>query len=367
MTEVGERLRVAVVGAGIGRSHVRAYSALPERFEVLAMCDIDAERARSVAEEHGIPRVVTDLAELLAMDELDVIDLCTPPHLHFEQIVQVIGTHKHAICEKPLVSSLREVDELIRLEASSGRRVMPIFQYRFGHGIQKLKLLIERGIAGTAYLATAETAWRRRPEYYAVPWRGKWATERGGALLSHAIHNHDLVCYVVGPPRRVFAYTTTRVNAIEVEDCAAVALEMADGSAAALGVTLGSAEEISRHRFSFSGLVAESNTRPYTNSGEPWTFVGDSPEVTQRIEATLREFRPLPEHYAGQFYRFYDALREGTELPVTLTDARLSIELITAMYYSSETRQSVTLPIGAEHPRYASWLPQASASALPLL
>jgi predicted dehydrogenase len=269
----------------------------------------------------------------------------------------VLEAGKHAICEKPLVSSLREVDELARAESRSGRRIMPIFQYRFGHGIQKLKLLIAEGVAGTAYLATVETAWRRRPEYYHVPWRGKWATERGGALLSHAIHNHDLLCYVLGPPRRVYAYMTTRVNAIEVEDCAAAALEMADGSAASLGVTLGSPQEITRHRFSFSGLVAESNTRPYTNSGDPWTYVGDTPELTERIEQTLAEFRPLPEHYAGQFYRFYDALRSGGPLPVTLADARLSIELITAMYYSAETGQAVTLPIGADHPRYTSWIP----------
>jgi predicted dehydrogenase len=324
------------------------------------VCDIDAARARPVAQEHGIDRVITDLSELLRLDELDVVDLCTPPHLHFEQIQQVLEAGKHAICEKPLVSSLREVDELARVEASSGRRIMPIFQYRFGHGMQKLKLLIAEGVAGTAYLATVDTSWRRRPEYYDVPWRGKWATERGGALLSHAIHNHDLLCYVLGPPRRVFAYATTRVNAIEVEDCAAVALEMADGSAAALGVTLGSAPEISRHRFSFSNLVAESNTRPYTNSGDPWTFVGDTPEASERIEATLAGFVPLPEHYAGQFYRFYDALRHGGELPVTLADARLSIELITGMYYSAETKQSVALPIGSDHPRYASWLPAAA-------
>lgn len=361
MTSATTRLRVAVVGVGIGRSHLRSYKEVADRFEVVAICDIDAERARTVAEEQGVSRVVTDLGELLRMEELDVIDLCTPPHLHFEQIQQVLEAGKHAICEKPLVSSLREVDELGRVEAGSGRRIMPIFQYRFGHGIQKLKLLIRAGVAGSAYLTTVETAWRRRPAYYEVPWRGKWATERGGALLSHAIHTHDLLCYVLGPPRHLFAYTTTRVNDIEVEDCAAATLEMADGSAVALGVTLGSAEEITRHRFSFSGLVAESNTRPYTSSGDPWKFVADTPELSERIDATLAEFRPLPEHYAGQFYRFYDALRQGSELPVTLADARLSIELITAMYYSSETGQRVSLPIGADHPRYANWIPSDAA------
>ena len=357
--QASDRLRVGVVGVGIGRSHVRGYQAVPERFEVLALCDIDADRARPIAEEHGIPRLVTDMAELCRMDDLDLIDICTPPHLHFEQIQQVLAAGKHAICEKPLVSSLREVDELARAEAASGRRIMPVFQYRFGHGLQKLKFLIAQGLAGKAYLSTVETAWRRRAEYYAVPWRGKWATERGGALLSHAIHAHDMLCYVLGPPARMFAYTTTRVNPIEVEDCASVALEMADGSLASLGVTLGSAAEITRHRFSFSGLVAESNTRPYTNSGDPWTFVGDTPELTEQIESALADFRPLPEHYAGQFYRFYEAVRCGGDMPVTLADARVSLELITAMYYSAETGSSVSLPIGADHPRYASWLPQA--------
>lgn len=358
MIPASDRLRVAVVGAGIGRAHVAGYQAVPELFQVMALCDIDVERARPLAEENDIPRVVTDLAELCRMDDLDVIDICTPPHLHFEQVQQVLAAGKHAICEKPLVSSLREVDELARAEKGSGRRIMPVFQYRFGHGLQKLKLLIARGLAGKAYLATVETAWRRRAAYYEVPWRGKWTTERGGALLGHAIHAHDMLCYVLGPAAQVFAYTTTRVNPIEVEDCAAAALEMADGSVASLGVTLGSAAEITRHRFCFSGLVAESNTRPYTNSGDPWTFVGDTPELTEEIETTLAEFRPLPEHYAGQFYRFHEALRCGGELPVTLADSRVSLELITAMYYSAETGGSVSLPIGPDHPRYASWLPQ---------
>jgi predicted dehydrogenase len=352
-----ERLRAAVVGAGIGRAHVRGYEAVADRFEVVAMCDIDADRANAVAEEHGIPRVVTDLAELCRMDDVDVIDVCTPPHLHFRQVQQVLAAGKHAVCEKPLVSSLAEVDELTRAERAAGRRVMPIFQYRFGHGVQKLKWIMAQGLAGTAYLATVETSWRRRAAYYAVPWRGKWSTELGGALLSHAIHTHDLLCYVLGPARRVFARTATRVNPIEVEDCAAVALEMVDGSLASLAVTLGSAVEISRHRFSFSNLVAESNTRPYTNSGDPWSFDADTPELAAQIERALDRFVPLPEGYAGQFYRMYEALRAGAELPVTLADARVALELVTALYYSAETGSSVDLPICDVHPRYRSWLP----------
>ncbi|HEU4324288.1 MAG TPA: Gfo/Idh/MocA family oxidoreductase [Roseiflexaceae bacterium] len=349
--------RVAVVGGGIGVYHINAYKELPERYELVALCDIDRAKAARIAEEHGIPRVTTDLAELCRMDDLDLIDICTPPHLHYEQVLQVLEAGKHAVCEKPLVSSLAQVDDLLAAEARSGRRVMPIFQYRFGHGIQKLKYLVESGLAGRAYLATVETAWRRRADYYAVPWRGKWSTELGGLLLGHAIHAHDMLCYVLGPIRRVFARAATRVNPIEVEDCAGVTLEMADGSLATLSATLGSSVEITRHRFCFSGLVAESNTRPYSNGSDPWTFAGDTPEQEAQVAEALARFEPLPEGFAGQFYRFHTALETGGPLPVALADARAALELVTAMYYSAQTGRDVELPIGAEHPKYASWLP----------
>jgi predicted dehydrogenase len=236
--------------------------------------------------------------------------------------------------------------------------MMPIFQYRFGQGLQKLKFLVEHGLAGRAYLSTVDTSWRRRAAYYDVPWRGKWRTEMGGALLSHAIHSHDMLTYIIGPIKSVFARAATLVNSIEVEDTAAAALEMADGSLATLAVTLGSSQEITRHRFSFSGLSAESNTRPYSNSGEPWTFTGDTPEQAAAIDAALASFTPLPEGFAGQFLRFADALRDGTPPPVALADARAALELVTALYASARSGLPVELPIGPEHPAYASWLPE---------
>jgi predicted dehydrogenase len=352
-----QRLQVGIVGCGIGAEHARAFKSLPKQFELLAVCDIDADKAGGLAAAHSVPRVASDIAELCRMDDLDVIDICTPPQLHFAQIQQALAAGKHAICEKPLVGSLAAVDQLLAAEAASGRRVMPIFQYRFGHGLQKLKFLADAGLTGRAYLATVEMAWRRRAEYYAVPWRGKWRTELGGTLLSHAIHTLDMLCYIAGPVRNVFARTATRVNPIEVEDCAAVSFEMADGSLATLAVTLGSVAQVTRHRFCFEQLTAESNTQPYRNSSDPWTFTGDTPEAAARIETALAGFEPLPEGFEGQFYRFHTALRDGTSLPVALADARAALELVTAMYYSSQTGESVALPLRADHPKYASWMP----------
>jgi predicted dehydrogenase len=356
---MSDRLRVAVAGGGIGREHIAAYRALPDQYELLAICDIDAAKARALAEQHGIPRHTADFDELCGMGDLDVFDICTPPHLHVPQALRALAAGKYAICEKPLASSIRDIDQLIAASAAAGRHVMPIFQYRFGHGLQKLKYLVDQGLAGKAYLATVETAWRRRADYYAVPWRGKWRTELGGTLLSHAIHAHDVLSYIAGPARSVFARTATRVNPIEVEDCAAASLELADGALATLAVTLGSPAEITRHRFSFAELTAESNTRPYTSSGDPWVFTGDSPAAEARIAEALASFEPLPEGFAGQLLRFHRALRDGAALPVTLVDARASIELITAMYVSARSGQAVALPLGPEHPNYAGWLPDA--------
>jgi predicted dehydrogenase len=355
------KLRVGVVGTGIGKNHAAAYRSLPEQFDLAAVCDIDEVRARDFAAQFEVERVVTSLDALCEMADLDVIDICTPPGLHFAQVRQALEAGKHAICEKPLVGSLREADDLAEVERRSGRRLMPIFQYRFGAGLQKLKLLVERGVAGRPYLATVETAWRRRAAYYDVPWRGKWATELGGAVLGHAIHAHDMLTYVVGAPRSVFCRVATLVNQIEVEDTAAAALELRGGALATLAVTLGSLPEITRHRFCFTRLTAESNTRPYTSSGEPWTFTPDTPEDAARIEEALADFEPLPEGHAGQFLRFHRALAQDAELPVTLADARDSLELVTALYHSARIGQPVPLPLAPDHPLYASWLPSQSS------
>jgi predicted dehydrogenase len=299
------------------------------------------------------------MADLCRMDDVEVIDICTPSFLHHEQTLQALVAGKHVICEKPVASSLREVDELIAAEKRSGQRVMPIFQYRFRAGLQKLKRLVSEGVAGRAYLTTVETAWRRRADYYAT-WRGKWKTELGGALVTLAVHAHDALYYILGPARSVFARTATLVNPIETEDCISASLEMADGSLCSLSVTTGSTRQITRHRFCFSHLTAESNTQPYANTSDPWSFTGDSPEIDQQIQDTLAHFDPLPEGFAGQFYRFHQALRcqaGDTELPVTLADARAALELITAVYFSARTGQVVRLPIGQAHPYYTGWLP----------
>ena len=347
--------RVGVVGLGIGTAHVRALRRLRDRFAVVAVCDPDETRSQLVAEHIGADVVTFD--ELLHRDDVEVVHVCTPPALHLEQCVAALASGKSVVCEKPVVASLADVDLLLEAEAAAAGRLMPVFQYRFGNGLQQVKALVDAGVAGRAYTSSVEVAWRRRPEYYAAPWRGRWATELGGVLLSQAVHALDMLTYVAGPPRRVFCRATTRVNDIEVEDCAAASLAMADGSLATISATLGSPEEITRHRFHFERFCAESGTSAYESSADPWEITPDDPEAAAAIDAAVGEWAPRPEGWWGQFERYADTRDAGGPPPVTLADARASLELITALYASARGGVDVALPIERDHPLYAGWLP----------
>jgi predicted dehydrogenase len=345
-------LRVVVVGSGIGAQHIQAFRAAPDLFEIAAICDIDPQRARALAEKHAIPELLTDFNTAIDRADVDIIDICTPPNLHFDQIRAAVEAGKHVICEKPIVGSLAELDQLQDLSRRTGKRIMPIFQYRFGRGLQKLKYLVERQLTGEAFVFNVDVAWWRSRDYYAVPWRGKRATELGGALLSQAIHAVDMVFHILGPARTVFARTATRVNPIEVEDCVAIAMEMSDGSLGTVSVTLGSAAQISRHRFTFRNLSAESNTEPYANSAEPWTFSFPEEKPDEGIERVLAEFTPAAEGYEGQFRRFSHSFCQAQPLPVSLADARRVLEFIAAVYYSAESGERVSLPLTKTNPKY---------------
>ena len=356
---MSKRLRVGVAGGGVGLNHIVAYKELSELYSVEAFCDIDAAKAEQIAREHNIGQTVLDFDELLRLD-LDLVDICTPSAMHFDQARKALLAGRNVLVEKPFASSLAEADLLADLERRSGKRLCPVFQYRFGDGMAQLLHLRRKGLAGKAYAATAETHWRRLPDYYDNPWRGRWTTELGGCLVTHAIHNHDLLTYVLGPVRSVFARTATRVNPIETEDCAAAVLEMADGCFATLSVTLGAEEDMSRLRFCFAGLTAESNRSPYNPSTAPWTFKAADPERQEAIDAAVKEVAPGPERNAGQLLRLHTALTEGGELPVSIADARPSLELVTAAYHSARTGEVATLPIGRNHPLYEGWLPRAA-------
>jgi predicted dehydrogenase len=356
---MSRQFRVGVIGAGIGAAHVEAYCTNAALYQVAVVCDLDVARAAKVAGSAGAS-VETSYDAVLRRDDIDLIDICLPPSLHAAAIEQALRAGRHALCEKPLVGSLREVERIQQLAASAGRAVVPVYQYRYGNGIARLRRLIAAGVTGKPLVASIETHWNRLPAYYEVPWRGRKATELGGAIISHAIHAHDLLTFTLGPVRRVFARLATRVNPIETEDCAAIVLEMASGAVVTSSATLGAAEEVSKFRFCFADLTAENPGKsPYRPAEGEWRFIPRGSRRQTEIDAALRGFVPRQESFAGLVEALHAALDGTAAWPLTLQDAYQSLELISAIYYSAATGTAVELPLPSNHPvrdGWAAWL-----------
>lgn len=354
---MSRRHKVAILGAGIGGQHLSALLNLADRFQVTAICDLDAGRADALtAAQDGI-RTETEIAKIMADPAIDVVDICLPPHLHFPVAMEAIAAGKNVVCEKPLAGSLREADQLIAAARANGCAFSPVFQYRYGLAMAQLDALIAAGLAGRAFAATVETHWDRDAAYYAVPWRGTWQGERGGAVLSHAIHNHDLICRILGPVDTVSAMLATRVNEIEVEDCGAISLTMTSGALVTSSITLGAAGNTSRFRVCFEGFDAESGPEPYAPCRDGWSFTARAPLLQQRVDDVLASVAAPKSGYAGFFEAFADAMDGKGASAVTLDDGRRSIELVTAIYQSARSGSPVALPIGDGHPLYDGWLP----------
>jgi predicted dehydrogenase len=338
-----EKIKVAVIGGGIGRQHLEGFAKLKDKFEVTVFCDLDQDRCDTLASEFGIPHTTTSFDEVCMRDDVDVVDICTPPYLHFDQISQVLNSGKDAICEKPLVGTPEDVEKLMELCRKTGQHVLPIYQYRYGSGVEKLMYLKDQGILGTPYVANIEVAWYRNKNYFSVPWRRKRSLYLGGCLMDQSIHMHDIACQVMGDVKSVTARTRMRVHDdIETEDCASVILEMQNGSLVTESITLGAHGEKTRLKFCFENMtVTSDHDNPYRPQEDPWVFTSATPEVEEKMNAALESFTPSLGSYAGLFSDYYDACINKTDLPVTLNDAYYSIKLVNDMYLSDQTGSSV--------------------------
>lgn len=349
--------RVAILGAGIGAQHLEGFQALPADYEVAMICDVDEARATSLAQRIAGCRVSTDTHAAIDDPSIDIIDICLPPHLHGPIAKQALGAGKHVICEKPMAGSVLEADEMMAAAKAAGRELMPIFQYRYGRGLQQLAALMAAGLTGKPYVATLETHWDRRQDYYDVAWRGTWARERGGAILGHAIHIHDLVTRFFGPVTRVSAMLDTRVNPIETEDCAALAFTTESGGLVTSSVTLGAAGDTSRLRLVFERLTVESGRDPYAPGAGDWIFTARDTHEQTAIDDVLAECEDEPRAYAGQFAAFAGALSGADIDPVSAADGVRSIELVAAVYLSAREGRGVTLPLDRSNAICADWVP----------
>lgn len=350
-------LRVGVVGMGVGQLHLLSWIDVAGADAVAIVEPDDALRARAAA-DWNLPAHAS--LEALLDSGVDVVDLCTPPRVHEEQVVACLEAGVHVICEKPLVDSLAACDRLAAAAARAphGARLMPVLQYRFGRGAAEARALVDAGVTGRLYTASAATWWRRDDDYYAeAPWRGTWQGALGGTVVNHAVHIHDLLCWIGGPLVEVRAMDATRVGGTEVEDCAVAIGRTSDGGLVSMNVTTGAAVETSRLVWNFEHVQIGSAADPYHPAGRPWSFTWRDDDARRAGASLLAGVPRRADAFTGQFQAFVDAVAAGGPTPVTLADARAALDLVTAWYTSARTGTTQVLPVPSGHPAYASWLP----------
>lgn len=350
-------LRVAILGAGIGREHLAGYLALGDRFRVSHVCDLNLTLAQELAGPAGA-QAVADIDAVLGDPDVDIVDICLPPSLHAEIADRALRSGKHVICEKPIAGSPEQASAVQAVAETSGKRLFPVFQYRFGRAFYAMDALKREGLAGRPRVGALETHWNRGRDYYANPWRGTWAYEMGGAVLSHAIHIHDLAQMAFGPVSEVSARLDTLVNPIETEDCAAILLRMKTDALVTSSVTLGGADDASRLRFVFEHVTAESQSSPYAPGQADWTFLARDPSRQKDVDAVVRGAGVgRPEGFAGLFDAIAHDLERGTSTAPTVGDGVASIHLAAAIYRSSRNGQAVKLPLERRFPEFSGLAP----------
>lgn len=354
-TDVGTTLRVGIVGCGnIADNHHRAYTGIAG-VEVIGVCDVDEARARAFADDRGIAAAHGSVAGLLA-DGPDAISVCTPHPTHEAVVLEAAAAGVAILCEKPIAADLAAAERMIAATSAAGVPFGVVFQRRFWPGMQRLRSAIDEGRFGRPMLAHSQILLHRGDDYYgAAPWRGTWAADGGGMLMTQAIHNLDLLQWFLGTPVEVSAKAGTfvRHGSIEVEDTAAALVTFASGAVATITATVAAEPNLGTRLTVTGDTGATAVLTEYPEGAdavaEVWTVRGEeslSPVLAGELHPDLGvaevNARLLPLH-RRTVEDFVDAVRTGRDPLVTGADAMTSLRIVQAVYESARTGAPVRL------------------------
>ncbi len=221
----------AILGCGaIAATHAKAMAALPGHARLVACCDTIPERAAKLAAEFGCR--AADWKSILAGPEVEAVSICTPSGMHAAQAAEAMRAGKHALVEKPMDITVEACDAALAAERETGRRLGVISQHRFDPASIAVRRLLDEGALGRLFGVEARVPWFRTQGYYdSGDWRGTWAMDGGGCLMNQGVHTLDLMLWMAGPARRVWARAATAAHErIEVEDHLCATVEFASGA-----------------------------------------------------------------------------------------------------------------------------------------
>lgn len=344
----------AIVGAGmIASFHLKALSEI-DGAKVVAVVDKVPAALERFKDKHKLTdcQFYTELAPMLANPKVDIVIVSTPSGAHMEPAVAAASAGKHVVVEKPLEVTLERCDAIINACDKNKVKLCTIFPSRFADANVTLKKAVDAGRFGRLTLGETTCKWWRTQQYYDQGgWRGTWALDGGGALMNQAIHNVDLLLWMMGPATRVMGMTALLAHErIEVEDTAVGCLQFKNG---ALGVILattsvhpGFPKTIAIHGDKGSAVIEQEDVLQ-------WLFTPELPEdkavkarFAQKVGAEGGASDPSAishVYHTRQLTDFVQAIKAGKAPAVDGCEGRRAVEVILSVYQSQKTGKVVEL------------------------
>jgi predicted dehydrogenase len=206
-TNSERKVRVGVIGLGMGRAHIEGYKRC-HNAQVVALCDVDAGRLQDAANRYDVRQTYTDAEEMLRNADVDAVSIALPNHLHSPITLAALNAGKHVLGEKPMAMTAAQAQEMVDAAHRLNRKLMIHFNFRFTPHAQILKRYVDSGELGRIYYA--KTGWLRRR---GIPGGGGWFTDRersgGGPLIDLGVHRLDLALWLMGEPEPVWVMGST--------------------------------------------------------------------------------------------------------------------------------------------------------------
>jgi predicted dehydrogenase len=345
------RIGFGLLGAGlIAPFHARALRNCATA-RLVAVSDVNAERMAKLAADFGCGSYAT-LEEMLKNPEVQVINILTPNHLHFEAVPKAAQAGRHILVEKPPAMSLEEMEGMEAACRSAGVKIGVVLQCRMRKPIQAMREAIRQGRFGRLLHADTTMKWYRSTEYYQMDaWR---MSRRSGAgvTIQQAFHYLDLLLYLMGPAKSVHARMNNLAHPkVELEDTLLAFLDYQNG---AQGVV-----QASTALWPGTDLRVEVNGENGTaimvgERMDTWKFKEERPEdaeIRTYGSAAVGTGASGPADLGFRDHQLViedmvESIQTGRDPLITLASVRPTLETALAMYLSAKKQAPVTLPLG---------------------
>ena len=354
MSKTTNPLGFCVVGCGmIARFHIRALAEVPGTRLAALVTRNPASAEKLIADTGSEPvPVFTELSQALKREDVHVVIVTTPSGAHLDPAVAAANFGCHVVVEKPLEITPDRCDRIIDACDRNKVKLCTIFPSRFHDANIVLKSAVDAGRFGRLTLGETTCKWWRSQAYYDEGrWKGTQALDGGGALMNQAIHNVDLLLWMMGDATHVSGFIATLAHErIEVEDTAVACLRFKNGALGVIQATTsvhpGLPKTIGIHGDRGTAVIEQEDILRWDFTPETAEDATVKKRFAQKVGASGGASDPKAishQGHARQLADFVQAIQTGSSPKVDGREGRKAVALICAIYESMRTGKVVAL------------------------